>query len=147
MFAAFPTPNATQLANQANNRAFNAFNQQANYKPCGASGVMQTSPVASYNSGYLAPNGPLQRKPLICYTCGKPGHKSLDSRSKPPNATPSENFVKGQWPPKRLDNASNNKPKLPQSNMIVQLDEDESDSENDGMVLAAGGGTRAKQEF
>ena len=31
--------------------------------------------------------------------------------------------------------------------MIVQLDEDESDSENDGMVLAAGGGTRAKQEF
>ena len=101
---------------------------------------MQTSTVASYNSGYVAPNGPLQRKPLICYTCGKPGHKSVECRSKPPNATLSGNFVKGQWLPKRPDTTSNYKPKLLKSNMIVQSDEDESDSNDHGMVLAAGGG-------
>ena len=91
---------------------------------------MQTSNEALYKSGYVAPNGPLQRKPLICYTCGKPGHKSVECRSKPPNATPSGNFVKRQWPPKRPDNASYNKPKLPQSNMRAILDEDKSYSDD-----------------
>ena len=94
--------------------------------------------MASYNSGYVAPNGPLQRKVLTCYTCGKPGHKSVDCRSKPPNATPSRNFVKGQWPPKRPDTTSNGKPKLPQSNMIVLLIKEDSESYDDGMDFAAG---------
>ena len=132
LFAAYSTPNATQMTNQASNLSYNAFNQQANYKPRGASGGMQISTVASYNSGYVAPNGPLQRKPLIYYTCGKHGHKSVLCRSNLPNATPSGNFVKGQWPLKRLDTTSNGKPNLPQSNMIVQSDEDESDSNNNG---------------
>ena len=49
------------------------------------------------------------------------------------------NFVKGQWPTKRPDNTSNSKPKLPQSNMIVQSDEDDKESSDDGMVLTTGG--------
>ena len=31
VFAAFSTSNATQMTNQASNRTYNAFNQQANY--------------------------------------------------------------------------------------------------------------------
>ena len=135
------------MTNKASNRAFNAFNQQANYKYRGASGGMQTSTVASYNSGYVAPNGLLYRKPLVCDTCGKLGRKSVECRSKPPNATPSGNFVKKQWPLKRPDTTSNGKPKLPRSNMIVQSDEDESDSHDDGMVIAAGGGHVPNKNF
>ena len=103
VFAALPIPNATQMTNQATNRGNGGYNQQANYKPRGAPNGMQTSTVASYNSGYVAPNGPLQRKPLICYTCGNPKHKSVERRSKPPNATPQRNFVKKQWQFKRPD--------------------------------------------
>ena len=51
----------------------------------------------------------------------------------------SGNFVKGQWPTKRPYNTSNSKPKLPQSNMIVQSDENDSESSDDGMVLTGGG--------
>ena len=47
----------------------------------------------------------------------------------------SGNFVKGQWPTKRPDNTSNSKFKLPQGNMIVQSDEDDSESSDDRMVF------------
>ena len=141
MFAAFSTSNARQMTNQASNRAHNAFNQQANYKPRGAPSGMQTSTVASYNTRYVAPNVPLQRKPLICYTCGKPGHKSVECRSKLLTAPQSGNFVTGQRPPKRLGNLIDNKQKLPYSNMVVLSDKDESDSIDDGIILAAGDNT------
>ena len=102
---------------------------------------MQTSTVASYNTRCVAPNVPLQSKPLICYTCGKPGHKSVECRSKLLTAPQSGNFVTGQWPPKRLGNSIDNKRKLPQSIMVVLSDEDDSYSNDDGMVLAAGDNT------
>ena len=59
----------------------------------------------------------------------------------PPTPIQSGNFVKGQWPTKRPNNTSNNKPKLPQSNMIVQSDEDDSESSDDKMVFTGGGDT------
>ena len=74
VFAALPTANATQMTNQATNRAYNGFNQQANFKPRGTPNNIQASTVPSYNSGYVTPNGPPQRRPMICYICGKPGH-------------------------------------------------------------------------
>ena len=33
VFSTFPTLNATQMINQASNRAYNGCNQEANYKP------------------------------------------------------------------------------------------------------------------
>ena len=99
---------------------------------------MQTQTAASYSSGYVAPNGQPSCKPITCYTCGTLGQKLIECRSKPPILIQSNNFVKGQWPTKRPDNTSNSKPKLPQSNMIVQSDEDDSESSDDGMVLTIG---------
>ena len=73
---------------------------------------------------FWKPTGLPKRKLLIRYTFGQLGHKSVECRLKPPNAMPSGNFVKGQWPANCLDTTRNNKPKMLQSNMIVQSDED-----------------------
>ena len=137
-FAAFPTSTAPRQTNQTNNRNGYAFGQRENYQFRGGPGGMRTQTAASYSSGYVAPNGPPQRKPITCYTCGKLGDKSIECRSKPPIPIQSGNFVKGQWSTKHPDNTSNSKPKLPQSNMIVQSDEDDSESSDDGMVLTTG---------
>ena len=85
------------MTNQAINRAYGGLNQQANYNPRGAPSGMLTSTVASYNSGDVAFNGKQQQKPIICYTCEKPEHKSVECRLKSSNAMPSGNFVNGQW--------------------------------------------------
>ena len=146
VFAAFPTSTAPRQTNQTNNRGGYAFGQRENYQSRGAPGGMRTQTAASYSSGYVAPNGPPPLKPITCYTCGKLGHKSIKCRSKPPIPIQSGNFVKGQRPTKRPDNTSNSKPKLLQSNMIVQSDEDDNESSDDGMVLKEAG-TRAKEEF
>ena len=103
--------------------------------------------MASNNSGYVAANGPRQRQSLICYLCGKPGHKSVVCRSKFLNPTPSGNFVKGQWPSKRPDTTSNGKHKLPQSNMIVLSYEDESNLIDYGIILTAGRGHVPNRNF
>ena len=100
---------------------------------------MRTQTAASYSSGNVPPNGLPPRKPITCYTCGKLGHKSIECRSKPPIPMQSGNIVKRQWPTKRPENTSNSKPKFPQSNMVVQSDEDDSESSDDKMVLTTGG--------
>ena len=97
-------------------------------------------------AGMWHPISRLCAKPLICYTCGQTGHHSAVCRWRTKNSTPSGTFVKGQWPIKRFDATSNGRRKLPQCNMHVLSDENESDSYNDKMVLEAWG-TRAKQEF
>lgn len=45
VFLAFSTFNATHMINQSSDLAFNAFNQQANYKPRGAFSRIHTSTV------------------------------------------------------------------------------------------------------
>ena len=140
VFAVFPTSTSPRQTNQRNNRGGYVFGQRKNYQLCGGPGGMRTQTEASYSSGYVAPKGPPLRKPITCYTCGKLGHKSVECRSKPPMPMQSGNFAKGQWPFKRPDNTSNSIPKLPQSNMIVQSEEDDSESSDDEMVLTGEGG-------
>ena len=84
VFAAFPTSIAPRQTNQTNNRDGYAFGQRENYQFRGGPGGMRTQTVASYSTGYVAPNGPPPRKPIACYTCEKLGHKSIECRSKPP---------------------------------------------------------------
>ena len=141
MFAAIPTLTAPRQTNQTNNRGGSACGQRENCQFRGAHGGMPTLTAVSYSSGYVGPNGPPPRKPITCYTCGKLGHKSIECRSKPPIPIQSGNFVKGNCLTKRYDHTSNSKPKLPQSNIIVQSDENDSESNDDGMVFTEGGDT------
>ena len=140
VFTAFNVAINPRGAQQKNNRGGYPIGAQTNYFSPNADGAIRQGGPASYSSGYMTPNGPPFRKLITCYTCGKPGHKAYECRSKPQSTVPQSSFVKGQWPPKRSDNGSDTKPKMPQNNMIVQSDEEESDASDDGMVLVGSGG-------
>ena len=80
------------------------------------------------------PNAKAPGKPIICFTCGKPGHKANMCRSGPPSSTVSQNSVK----PKPNSQKWNGYKKMNpvQKHMIIELDEESSDSQGDGIVLA-----------
>ena len=135
VFAAVPTGDNTRYNNTPTNQFGNQFNQRFDNAMRVSSDWPRFAQSPNPNGNQREqPNANAPRKPIICFTCGKPGHKANVCRSGPPSSSVPANAVKPN--PNSQKWNGYNKMNPVQNHMIIESDEDSSDSQGDGIVLA-----------